>query len=165
MSKSTKQQKLAIQSLELLRTILGNGFTKSDDGKRNIFNDEIITQEFIDIVWKHNFEVDEYYYNWARDAFDYFCSEIEDCKDIDRAIQIIEDCEFESLSGEWYTSNLTEWLNSANKRVYYLTEAMEQYGSTDGFEVLSTAYGIEQREVYEMTRDIVLDIIQVIKST
>lgn len=47
-----------------------------------------------------------------------------------------------------YTSDLTAWLNSANSRVYYLTEALTEYGDIkDGFQLLSLAWLAEFREV------------------
>jgi len=39
-----------------------------------------------------------------------------------------------------YTSNLTQWLNSNNSNVYYITEAQEEYGpEADGFKILMMA--------------------------
>ncbi len=46
-----------------------------------------------------------------------------------------------------YTSELTRWLNSRCDRVYYIEEAVKEHGQTDGFQILMTAYGIEQQEV------------------
>ena len=39
-----------------------------------------------------------------------------------------------------YTSDLTAWLNSDNRNVYYMTEAQEEYGNqADGFKLLAMA--------------------------
>jgi hypothetical protein len=38
-----------------------------------------------------------------------------------------------------YTGELTEWLNSHNENVYYLTEALEEYDEKDGFKALMLA--------------------------
>ena len=45
-------------------------------------------------------------------------------------------------------SDLTAWLSSHNSRVYYLTQALEEYGETDGFKALAFAQVIEREEVY-----------------
>ena len=39
-----------------------------------------------------------------------------------------------------YTSDLTEWLNTSNNYVYYLTDAISEFGARDGFEALAFAY-------------------------
>ena len=46
-----------------------------------------------------------------------------------------------------YTSNLTKWFNNHNGNVYYLTEALEEYGCKDGFQALSMAQAIHKQEV------------------
>ena len=54
----------------------------------------------------------------------------------------------EGIEPDMYTSQLTEWLNSRNDRVYYLTEAQRNYGSDDGFQTLSQAQYEEKSEVF-----------------
>lgn len=58
-----------------------------------------------------------------------------------------EDEALYSIEPDVYTSNLTKWLNSTAKRVYYVTEALEQFEPKDGFALLSQAYNLEQVEV------------------
>jgi len=54
----------------------------------------------------------------------------------------------ESLEADIYTSDLTAWLHDNNSNVYYLTEAMVEYGSfEDGFQFLSMAQLIHKREI------------------
>jgi hypothetical protein len=45
----------------------------------------------------------------------------------------------EGIEPSIYTADLTNWLNGSNANVYYLTEAIQNYGVTDGFEALSMA--------------------------
>jgi len=58
----------------------------------------------------------------------------------DRLNEIEPDC---------YTSDLTSWLNERADHVYYLTEALEESGTKDGFQALSIAQGIQIHEVGE----------------
>jgi len=54
------------------------------------------------------------------------------------------------IEGDCYTSALTEWLNSDNRRVYFLGLALEEYGGDlDGFQALSIAQEREKREVFD----------------
>jgi hypothetical protein len=55
-----------------------------------------------------------------------------------------------SLEPDIYTSDLTAWLHSRNSRVYFLGEALSEYGSfCDGFQLLATAQMIEKEEVFQ----------------
>lgn len=47
-----------------------------------------------------------------------------------------------------YTSDLTEWLGRSDWNVGYLTEALEEYGETDGFKALQMAQYKAREEVY-----------------
>jgi hypothetical protein len=57
-----------------------------------------------------------------------------------------QECLYE-LEADIYTSDLTAWLNSSNTRVYYLTEALEQFGCKDGFQALTMAQKLEIDEI------------------
>ena len=91
-----------------------------------------------DIIWKaHDDKLpDDYIYEFIQEALDLFA----DCTgDEEEAIYEIEaDC---------YTSDLTKWLNSRNDRVYYLTEALEEFEIKDGFQLLAVAQQREKQEV------------------
>lgn len=55
-----------------------------------------------------------------------------------------------SLEPDIYTSELTGWLHSLNSRVYYVGEALSEYGSfRDGFQLLAAAQMIEKEEVFQ----------------
>jgi hypothetical protein len=55
-----------------------------------------------------------------------------------------------SLEPDIYTSGLTAWLHSHNDRVYYLGEALREYGTCrDGFQLLAAAQMIEKEEVFQ----------------
>lgn len=77
---------------------------------------------------------------------------------IEAAIDTIADCEDDAsyddigdrlcdIESDVYTSDLTEWLHASNYHVDYLTQAAEEYGITDGFQLLAAAQGIHRREV------------------
>jgi hypothetical protein len=54
------------------------------------------------------------------------------------------------LEPDMYTSDLTGWLNSLNSRVFFLEEALTEYGSfRDGFQLLAAAQMIEKEEVFQ----------------
>ncbi len=82
---------------------------------------------------------DDYCYSWIEAALQNI---------VDNGMD--EDSIFERIDNEvdCYTSGLTEWLNSRNDRVFYLTEALEEVGMTDGFQALSMAQFKEISEVF-----------------
>ncbi len=54
-----------------------------------------------------------------------------------------------SLEPDIYTSDLTAWLHSLNGRVYYLDEAMTEFGGfSSGFQLLAAAQMLEKDEVF-----------------
>ena len=56
----------------------------------------------------------------------------------------------DSLEPDMYTSDLTAWLHGRNSRVYYLGEALTEYGSfRDGFQLLAVAQMIEKAETFQ----------------
>ena len=57
-----------------------------------------------------------------------------DVEDRDQAIDALSEIE-----PDCYTSDLTSWLNSNSRNVYYLTEALEEMEIRDGFQALSYA--------------------------
>jgi len=71
----------------------------------------------------------------------------------------INDLIFEWVDSETdvYTSDLTEWLNSNNNNVYYLTEASEEYSQTDGFKNLQLAQYKAIEEVYNNALSILIE--------
>jgi hypothetical protein len=55
-----------------------------------------------------------------------------------------------SLEPDVFTSELTTWLHSQNSRVYYLSQALVEYGAfRDGFQLLAAAQMIEKEEVFQ----------------
>jgi len=89
---------------------------------------------------------DDYRYRWVVSALADFADCNEDSDTEDHIIEHVDSCV------DCYTSGLTEWLNSNNRRVYYLTEALDEFdpkdGFQNGFQVLSMAQYKEISEVY-----------------
>jgi len=55
-----------------------------------------------------------------------------------------------SLESDLYTRELTAWLHTLNGRVYFLGEAVAEYGSfRNGFQLLAAAQMIEKDEVFQ----------------
>jgi len=81
---------------------------------------------------------DDYKYDFIIEALELF-AELECEEDAQDSIYEIE--------ANCYTSELTAWLNSHNSRVYYLTEALEEFECKDGFQALAIAQQKEKIEV------------------
>ena len=136
MKKIIKKAKELYGKMELKKRLDGSKFYcfKGNDEK---------TQEFARNIHGESMP-DDFIYQQIYNALG-FISELEKDDDdefYDRLFDIEADC---------YTSDLTAWLNSSVSRVYYLTEAISEFGSTDGFELLANAQLIEIREIYEKT--------------
>ena len=58
-----------------------------------------------------------------------------------------------SIEADCYTSDLTGWLHSNNGYVEYLTQAISEYGCTDGFQALTMAQQIWLEEVAQAIAD------------
>jgi hypothetical protein len=56
----------------------------------------------------------------------------------------------DNLEPDLSTSELTAWLHSLQSRVYYLTQALVNYGPfRDGFQLLAAAQMTEKEEVFQ----------------
>jgi len=56
----------------------------------------------------------------------------------------------ERLEPDYYTSDLTGWLHSRNSRVYYLGDAVREFGTfRDGFQLLAAAQMLEKEEAFQ----------------
>jgi hypothetical protein len=96
-------------------------------------------EELKNLIYKahDNMMPDDYKYSYVVDALNL----ISECSEDDIQEEIY------NIEADIYTSDLTNWLNSSNSRVYYLTEALEEYGITDGFQALSIAQQKERQEI------------------
>jgi hypothetical protein len=81
---------------------------------------------------------DDYIYEFINDAL----AVLSDCEEGNEEEAIYE------MEPDCYTTNLTAWLHSSNNRVYYITEALEEFGDIkDGFQLLGIAQTKEKQEV------------------
>jgi len=66
------------------------------------------------------------------------------------SIDDLEDYRHEIVDGivDCYTSELTSWLNSHNSNTYYLTQAIQEHGASDGFDALALAQYLAINEIY-----------------
>lgn len=70
------------------------------------------------------------------------------------ALSESEDWDDVELEADIYTNELTAWLHSRADRVYWLTEALTEFGPiNDGFQALQTAQYLEKREVLEIVKE------------
>lgn len=99
-----------------------------------------LKEEYQDICHKAHGDImpDDYKYAFIVKALEQIANMTDDCEPVDCLYEIEADC---------YTSDLTAWLNSSNSRVYYLTEALEEYEPKDGFQALAIAQQKEKLEV------------------
>jgi len=128
----TIQELAQMYSAMFVRKTRDNGpsfYCASDDTNENLMN----------IIHAAHNEMlpDDYRFEFTKNALDAL-SENED----------IDDARQSATEPDVYTSDLTKWLNSRNDRVYYLTQALEEFGCKDGFQALSTAQSIEKEEVF-----------------
>ena len=143
-----------------VKDILSKAFTTTKKGEDTItiFDDNMPT-ELKDLFFKNDFEIDNFYYDNSDYAFDLMNDAITDAKSINEAIKIIED--FDSITDELeadpYTSQLTNWLNSNNINVDYITQALQEFGEfKNGFDLLAMAQYIAKCEVYNLAKDVFL---------
>lgn len=129
------------------------------DDTRFVINYDIKEKypKLMDYLFNNDFQVRDYYYEWGYQAIGQITEAIQEKQTIKEIIQTIEEIEFNIFSDD-YTSNLTEWLNSYNENVYYLTEALEQ-DIKDGFDLLAEAQRIAKDEVFEGIRATVLNLL------
>ena len=114
-------------------------FTKKrDDGEEFWLVKDDAPEELKELIHEAHEDMfpDDYKYEFILEAL----STLSEYEDPDDAIEGIE--------ADIYTSDLTDWLNSRNDRVYYLTEAQQQYQPEDGFQALSLAQYQEKSEVF-----------------
>lgn len=135
--------------IKTLRELTTTSTRKNKDGKEEtfyIFNDKVMSKEVKDFLFESDFKIDDYHFNWIDSAFKNIADWIEQRKGkID-----LDYYDYNSCQPDCYTSQLTEWLNSRNDRVYYLSEILEEIGIKDGFELLSLAQTKEMDEVYNI---------------
>jgi hypothetical protein len=108
----------------------GEEFIKTKDGRPDWLENLIFTAH-------DDMLPDDYRYKFIEDALIMIADQDEDA-DLDRP----------EIEADIYTSDLTKWLHSRNDRVYYLTEALEEYEIKDGFRALQAAQLREREEVY-----------------
>ena len=124
---------LAREALEWFETGTrdsGEKFVKTKDGRPDWLKNLIFTAH-------DGMLPDDHRYKFIEDALQYISDQDEDAH---------LDCP--EIEADSYTSDLTAWLNSRNDRVYYLTEALEEYEIKDGFQALQMAQLRERGEVY-----------------
>lgn len=132
MSKNVSE--LAREALEWFETGTrdnGEKFVKTKDGRPDWLENLIFTAH-------DDMLPDDYRYKFIEDALQYISDQDEDA-----------DLERPEIEADTYTSELTKWLHSRNDRVYYLTEALEEYEINDGFQALYLAQLCERGEVYD----------------
>lgn len=137
-----------------------NAFKWQEEPKKiYVLNDKVDEELKSIILNPYTFKIDNYHYEWHADAMDIISDAIEDLEDISEIIQAIEDIEF-YIEADTYTKDLTEWLNSNIERVYYLEDAIKEYGATDGFQILTFAQYAEKSGVYETARQNAIKYLQ-----
>lgn len=71
--------------------------------------------------------------------------DITDAKDIS---EFRDECKDIELEPDVYTSDLTAWLNEDENNVNYLTDAIKEFGITDGFQAISQAQAMWKYDIY-----------------
>ena len=60
------------------------------------------------------------------------------------------------IEADSYTGQLTGWLAQNNNHVYYLGEAISEYGASDGFQALAVAQQQAKQEVFNIVLDYIV---------
>jgi hypothetical protein len=139
---------------------------QNSDKTRRIFKQ---SDKVFDIFGAENKSVLNPFNNYTYEWLNSFLNSVkdfinsEDFEDFDELSEKISEVLPEWIDGEVsvYTSDLTEWLNDNNSNVYYLTEANEEYGNTDGFKNLQIAQYIAIEEVYNNALNCLIDDLKV----
>ncbi len=109
-------------------------------------------EELREIIHSYEIKLDDYQLKWLDEAFNDLLYMVDE-----EILTTLDIADFEfDIEADCYTSDLTEWLDSDNERVYYLTEVLETYELKDGFELLRYAQYIEKDEVYNNARYILI---------
>lgn len=96
----------------------------------------------------HTIESNEdFVYQEVYNCLNYLNDNIDDSNDFES----IRDNISEGIDSEVdvYTSDLTEWLNSSNYNVYYLTQALTEFEEKDGFKALAIAQSLAINEIWQ----------------
>lgn len=146
-------------SISELADNLRHMFRFKEDVQKTVFNEEIVDDNVRDMFFEAGMEIDDYHFNWLDNYMKAVADEVENGQynpDIENIYYKVRD----SIEADVYTSNLTEWLNSKNSRVYYLTEALEEIEFKDGFQLLAYAQSREIEEVYQMGFEVIQKYIE-----
>lgn len=95
------------------------------------------------------------------DIYDTIHTVLSNLSDLD--VDVLEDDAREviyQLESDCYTSNLTNWLNSHNENVYYLTQALEEFDCKDGFQALTVAQQCFMQEIGVSVLDGIISYIE-----
>lgn len=135
-------------------------FTKRVIGDGYAFKPEMVMSEdpvysaLSDMIREHISNLDEdSIYEYTVDAIDHIIEENMESADDERID------EWADSDTDVYTSDLTGWLNRGNQNVGYQTEALENFGETDGFKVLQQAQMLARQEIYKATVDTLAELI------
>jgi len=139
-TKNSTEEKTILDKAEAMRQL----FTTStrDDGTKYVhlkgFAGKQYPQWMQDVCFAGHLDTmpDDHYYKAIEEVIDAICEmDADEEPDRDAILEHLN----ETIEADVYTSALTAWLNSDNGHVYYLTQAAEEYGTTDGFNMLMLA--------------------------
>lgn len=102
-------------------------------------------------------KINDYAPDWVfelvRTAHDDMLADDNKYRFVEYALELIadntdDDLDCPYIEPDSYTSDLTSWLNSDVRRVYYIDEVLSEYAIQDGFSLLAHAQVREKEEVY-----------------
>jgi hypothetical protein len=164
-----------MNSLKDLKTFLKTAMEKHKFREDTyIFSDQINNNQILmDKLFNLGFEIKDYYYNQFEECFEKILEDIEyeekyqnfsniqELKDnIDYCFDELRDDIIYNIEADIYTANLTAWLASDIKNVYYLTEVLESMDIKDGSQLLSYAQIEQKREIYEIAFEFLRFVIE-----
>jgi DNA-binding transcriptional MerR regulator len=127
---------------------------KRDNGETfYTFNDEVITTEIKNLLYKAGFEVKDFYYSTLSDAFsdlEYFLksNELEDLNDFKNNI-------YQYTTADIYVQDLLNWLSEEVYNIERVNEALNETGTTDIVSAMQDAQQQHKTEIYQMVLGVV----------
>jgi len=128
---------------------------KRENGEEFIKFREGVFEQIKDILFKGDFEIDDFYYETISEAFYNIAWWLEEEEN-----NQLEDFEvFEYAEADIYTADLYKWLMCKNSE-YYCDEALREYQPLDFIQLLQYAQSSHKQEIYGIALVIAQDLLK-----
>lgn len=111
-------------------------------------------------LWDEDFEVEDYYYQYGKEAADAMVEGLNGLSDVASLEEVRTSLEETELEAEVYTSALTKRLAASDYYVDYLGEASDFADRNSGFSILSQANWLFKQKVCNIITSAILTAIE-----